>query len=266
MSGRVYKKILETPGAESKAWESFHENSKLGKFQIMAASEELVRQMDLYAESLGYEQHPELPLPEPTPVTMELGQAIRDRFSCRELAPGGMTANDAAAILHLGYGVNRDNTGTEFPRDFRNCPSGGALYPLEIYFHTPGLDGLAAGLYHYNPTTNSLRVLMDKDHTTKLAELITQPELALGHDLLVFITAQFERTIFKYKERGYRFVLLEAGHLAQNMSLIATGLDLGHVCIGGYLDREVDKFLGLDGLTHSTIYMLGFGKIDDKPE
>jgi nitroreductase len=53
--------------------------------------------------------------------------------------------------------------------------------------------------------------------------------------------------------------LLEAGHVAQNLNLVATALGLGCVNIGGYFDREIDEYLDLDGITHSTIYMLAIG-------
>ena len=76
---------------------------------------------------------------------------------------------------------------------------------------------------------------------------------------MFFMTAMFERTVFKYGDRGYRFTFLEAGHVAQNMSLVATALGLGCVNIGGFYDREIDEFLGIDGLTHSTLYMLAIG-------
>jgi SagB-type dehydrogenase family enzyme len=69
----------------------------------------------------------------------------------------------------------------------------------------------------------------------------------------------FERSTFKYGERGYRFVLLEAGHVAQNLSLTACALGMGCVNIGGFFDRKVDELLELDGLHQSTIYMAGVG-------
>ena len=75
----------------------------------------------------------------------------------------------------------------------------------------------------------------------------------------LFVTAEFARSTFKYGERGYRFVLLEAGHLAQNVNLAAAGLGLGCLDVGGYYDRQVDEWLGLDGVTHSTVYLLALG-------
>jgi SagB-type dehydrogenase family enzyme len=78
--------------------------------------------------------------------------------------------------------------------------------------------------------------------------------------MVIFITSVFERSVFKYGDRGYRFIFLEAGHVAQNINLVAYGLGLASVNIGGFLDRRVDDFLGLDGLTHSTIYMIAIGE------
>ena len=89
---------------------------------------------------------------------------------------------------------------------------------------------------------------------------IVQPDIALETSVLVFITAIFERSTFKYNDRGYRFVLLEAGHVAQNLNLAAHGLGFGYINLGGYYDRDIDEFLGLDGLNHSTVYMGGIGR------
>jgi SagB-type dehydrogenase family enzyme len=77
---------------------------------------------------------------------------------------------------------------------------------------------------------------------------------------MVFITALFQRSTFKYGPRGYRFAFLEAGHVAQNINLASTAMGLGSVNICGYFDREIDELLGIDGLKHSTIYMIGIGK------
>ena len=72
---------------------------------------------------------------------------------------------------------------------------------------------------------------------------------------MIFVAAVFGRTRFKYGVRGYRFALLEAGHVGQNVLLAATALGLGAVPLGGYYDRLTDEFLGLDGVNESTLYI-----------
>jgi SagB-type dehydrogenase family enzyme len=93
---------------------------------------------------------------------------------------------------------------------------------------------------------------------------MVQAEVGRNASLIIFITAIFERSVFKYGDRGYRFIFLEAGHVAQNINLVSNALGLGSVNIGGFFDREIDDFLDLDGVTHSTIYMIAIGKKAEK--
>jgi SagB-type dehydrogenase family enzyme len=146
-----------------------------------------------------------------------------------------------------------------FPRPFRTVPSAGAMYPLEIYFHNAHVEGLKAGLYHYNSAMNHVCILREGDESRGIGAAVVQPQIVHNASLIVFITAMFERTTYKYGDRGYRFVLLEAGHVAQNINLVVNGLGLGCVNLGGYFDRQIDDLLGLDGVTHSTIYMIAVG-------
>ncbi len=60
-------------------------------------------------------------------------------------------------------------------------------------------------------------------------------------------------------------LLLEAGHVAQNINLTAVGLGFGCLNLGGYFDRSIDELLGFDGLTHSTVYMLALGERLEEP-
>jgi SagB-type dehydrogenase family enzyme len=70
----------------------------------------------------------------------------------------------------------------------------------------------------------------------------------------------FWRSRFKYGLRGYRFTLLEAGHLVQNVLLSCTALGLAAVPIGGFYDRPVDELLGVDGVNESVVYAVSLGR------
>jgi len=165
-----------------------------------------------------------------------------------------------ASVLYHAYGVTRTNEGTVFPRPFRTVPSAGALYPLELFFHTVHTEGLNPGLYHYNASQHNVCLLRRADETQRIANALVQPAIARGASVVLFITAMFERTLFKYADRGYRFVMLEAGHVAQNVNLCTSALSLGCVNVGGFRDREIDGFLELDGVMHSTIYLIAIGE------
>ena len=78
--------------------------------------------------------------------------------------------------------------------------------------------------------------------------------------MLILVAGIFGRTRFKYGLRGYRFALLEAGHVAQNIVLAATALDVASVPLGAFFDRRTDEFLGLDGVNESALYTIAVGR------
>jgi SagB-type dehydrogenase family enzyme len=219
----------------------------------------VVTWMDIFTESLEYSQNPRIPLPEQAkPLTGRLQDAIEQRVSTRSFSSEPVAFEDMAALLHYSYGVNRPKSDMTGARSFRNCPSGGGLFPLDIYFYAHAVERLENGVYQYDPIGNCLRLILEGDYSHVWTGVFVQPEFGQA-GMVMFIAAQFERSLFKYQDRGYRFVLLEAGHLAQNLNLIATSLGLGCVLIGGYYDREVDRLLGLDGLTSSTVHAIAIG-------
>ena len=73
------------------------------------------------------------------------------------------------------------------------------------------------------------------------------------------MTAVLDRTLHKYGARGYRYILLEAGHAAQNLCLLASERGLASLCVGGFADAAVNRFLGLDPRTEATVYCVGVG-------
>ena len=261
MNQSHWREVLLSPGNDDQVWELFHENSKNGRFSTSATDQGVRDHIARLHESLPYEGYPMVELPRSLePLHLSLDRAITTRVSVRDLTACPLTLRQVTTLLHCAYGASRDRKDVAFPRSLRVVPSGGALYQLEIFFHTAHVEGLNAGLYHYNPAKHHLRLLCEGDRTQAISQAMIQSEIALGAALVIFITAVFERSVFKYGDRGYRFVLLEAGHVAQNINLVANALGLGAVNLGGYYDREIDDFLGLDGVTHSTIYMAAIGK------
>ena len=142
----------------------------------------------------------------------------------------------------------------------RAVPSGGALYPLELYAAVLRVGELEPGLYHFDPLSPGLEVIRLGLLAEELAALSTYPEIVCSCPVLVFVAAIFGRTRFKYGLRGYRFALLEAGHVAQNIVLAATALGLAALPLGAFYDRRTDAFLGLDGVNESTLYGIALGR------
>ena len=263
-----WESVLLPENEDGQAWELFHENSKTSRFERGLSDEEVLLRMATLSSSLPYSGYRAFELPPPLPLDAPMGETMKRRATARELQTCKITPEQLTTLLFYSYGETRSIEGAG-ARSFRVVPSAGALYPLEIYFHSSHIEGWPSGLYHYTPSQNKVQMLREGDHSQQLCQAMVDPKM-LNSAIQFFITGLFERSVFKYRERGYRFVLLEAGHLAQNLNLVATALGFGIVNIGGFFDRDVDAFLGLDGLGHSTIYMQvmgidGAGEIEISP-
>jgi SagB-type dehydrogenase family enzyme len=263
---KLWQDIL-LPSNDEFVWELFHENSKRGKYDEALSKDDVLRAMGEFHQSLPFRGFPVVQLPQSVlPLPLSLSEVLAGRCTSYEMTADCLTLEQVATLLHYSYGVMRDNKNTSAPRPSRVVPSAGGLYPLEIYLASSHIEGLKPGLYHYNPVENNLRLLHGGDGTAEISKSLIQPEIASQASLIIFITGIFERSIFKYGDRGYRFVFLEAGHVAQNLNLIAHALKLGSLNIGGYFDREIDHFLDLDGIAHSTIYIMAIGRKKQEQE
>jgi SagB-type dehydrogenase family enzyme len=142
--------------------------------------------------------------------------------------------------------------------DRRPVPSAGALYPLELYVVALDVDSLAPGVHHYNPYRHRLAHLRTVERAA-VARALVDRELAEDAAALLVVTAMFWRSRFKYGLRGYRFALLEAGHLMQSALLAATALGVPARPLGGYYDRLLDALVGADSLDEASVYALLLG-------
>jgi len=172
----------------------------------------------------------------------------------RDYAAESLSLEEMSRLLHAAQGI------TEPRWSFRAAPSAGALYPIELYAVAHDVVGLDSGLYHYAVQEHELELLRRGD----LRGAITQAGLwqsFLGQAGVCFVlSAIFQRTRWKYRERTYRYVMLEAGHVGQNLYLAATSMGLGTCAVGAFLDDQLDDLLGLDGEGEAALYILSVGK------
>ena len=198
--------------------------------------------------------NPQLPvivLPDTQPPVTPLWSAIQARRSQPADAPRPLRLAALATILTAGYGVSSPGR--------RTVPSGGALYPLELYVAAERVDGLQPGLLHFDPLRHVLEVRHGESVSGLLETSMPLPGLLENAAAVLFLTAVFWRSRFKYGLRGYRFALLEAGHVAQNIVLMASSLGVPALPLGGYYDTCVEKLLGIDGVDESVVYGVALG-------
>lgn len=182
---------------------------------------------------------------------------ISARKSQRDFHRAPTSLGTLATVLQYSCG---NTSPLEDGRHRRAQPSGGGRFPIEIYPIVFRADAdLAAGLYHYNVKDNSLDVLWAREFSdTDIDGLFSYPWVKNASMVLV-MTAVFHRTQAKYGERGYRYILLEAGHIGQNVYLTTGALGLKCCALAGTRDEALEKLLDIDGVTESVVYAIAVG-------
>ena len=178
------------------------------------------------------------------------------RRSVRNFQDTPLTQAELSQLLWAAQGITRVVRGF----GLRTAPSAGALYPVETYLVIHSVEGIEPGVYHYAVERHELDQLKVGDFRTAAARAALDQKIAYRANVVLVWTAVFERSKWKYKQRAYRYIYLDAGHIAQNLALAAVSLGLGSCQIAAIYDDEANALLGVDGVTESTIYMTVVGR------
>jgi len=190
--------------------------------------------------------------------TDKFAEILRRRRSTRQFSGLPISKKELSYLLFLSSGLTRLDESFDDSR--RPYPSAGARYPLEVYPIILNCEDIKKGLYHYNVKENCLELLLEENLNKWLIK-ITGGEKWITNAAIVFIiTGVLNRTRIKYGDRGYRYILIEAGHVGQNICLLATELGLGTCPLGGYIDTEVNKLLDIDLQKEVVLYLIAVGK------
>ena len=203
-----------------------------------------------------------IPLPAPdfdSIPALDLVSAMQARRSVRHYSPQALSLNELSFLLWATQGVQQV---TDRPATLRPVPSAGARHAFETFLLVRRVEGLPAGLYRYAALENQLvEHSRDGEVAEKLAEFCRSSHPICRDSAVTFFwVAVAERMTWRYSERGYRFLHLDAGHVCQNLYLAAEALGCGTCAIGGYNDVDMNALLGLDGETMFVIYLAALGK------
>jgi SagB-type dehydrogenase family enzyme len=110
-------------------------------------------------------------------------------------------------------------------------------------------------LYHYSIEAHTLEELKAGDFAEKMAHAALEQKMCVKAPVVMVWTAVFERSKWKYAQRAYRYVYLDAGHIAQSLALSATGIGLGSCQVGAFFDDEINRIIGVDGVEESVLYL-----------
>ncbi len=142
----------------------------------------------------------------------------------------------------------------------RTAPSAGGLYPIETYLCVNKVKDLDSGIYHYSVAERELELIKSGKFGKELAEAALGQSMLTKGNVVFIWTAIFERSQWKYKQRAFRYVFLDVGHIAQNLALAAEGVGLNSCQVAAFYDDEVNQLLGIDGKTESVLYLSVIGE------
>jgi SagB-type dehydrogenase family enzyme len=178
-------------------------------------------------------------------------ETLTKRKSTRAFSSQPISQLDLAFLLWASTGIQRIEHGYEF----RVAPSAGALYPIETYICANNVEEVAEGIYHYNIKDHSLEEVKSGHFGDALAHAALDQTICAIAPVVFVWSAIFGRSKWKYHQRAYRYVYLDAGHIGQNLALAATSKNCGSCQVGAFYDDEVNSILGLDGVEESVIYL-----------
>lgn len=206
-------------------------------------------------KTIYYKAYPRLDqvvLPIPSEKKFDLYTALMIRESCRDFSNKPLDSQLLSDFLYYSCGIKKPLS------DKRMYPSAGGRYPLEVYPFVFKVNKINEGVYHYHFKTHSLESILS-DHVYNQAMKHFNQEWIGKSSLLLVVSAVFDRTEIKYGDRGYRHILTEYGHMAQNFYLVGNALGLGLCSIGGFVDTGLNEMLDVDGRQESVIGVVAVG-------
>ena len=204
---------------------------------------------------------PVIHLPKPEhlkPPSVLLENTIAGRRSIRRFSPAPLSLEEAAWLLWCTQGVQKILP----PATIRTVPSAGARHPLDTYVLLNHVKGLQAGLYRYIALEHAVAPIRTDSGIGPLLQ-----DACLGQDMMIraamgfFWVADVYRSAWRYSERAWRYVFLDAGHVCQNLYLGAAPLECGVCAIAAFDDEKLNSLLGADGENQFAVYAAVVGKL-----
>lgn len=203
----------------------------------------------------------------PSPKRGPLDELLGQRATCRNFDETFLLPlSDLSTSLHRVFGAQAtQELAPGIVALKKNSPSGGGLHPIEAYVLVQRVQGLAPGLYHYQPVAHALepmRLATTEELAAMAHELVAGQHWFANAPVQVLMAARFRRNYWKYRNhsKAWKVIQLDAGHLSQNLYLSATEQGYGAFVTGAINDECAERLFELDGVTVGAIAVCGFGR------
>lgn len=192
---------------------------------------------------------------------------LDQRRSERVYADASITQEQLAFMLWSSQGIQAMR-GKGGIATFRPVPSGGARHPFELYIAVKNVEGLKPGFYHYVPTEHieERKVTIERlgslfdDYEANMNDLLVGQKWATKAPVILFLSCIPYRAEWRYNDAAHRVMLIDLGHIGQNLMLSATSLGLGSCCIAAYDQKLCDEVFSFNGSDEYTVYVLTLGQ------
>ena len=176
---------------------------------------------------------------------------IKNRQSLRKFGRDVLDLEQISLLLFGISGITRN-----FPQfAFRTVPSAGGLFPIETYLVVNNVESVDPGIYHYNIKEHSLECVKLGDYRNNAMKACLDQKMVYNSAITFIWTAIIERSKWKYLQRCYRYIYMDAGHVGQNFYLVTEALGLAACTIGAIYDNELNDLLEIDGIKETAIYV-----------
>ena len=194
-------------------------------------------------------------------TTPDYEQLLETRRSLRNYSDKPLTQQELAFMLWSAQGIQF----TRAHSSLRPTPSGGARHPFETYIAVRNVEGLSPGLYHYTPQEDigeKHATIWKKDDAIpaeKIVEMLAGQKWAMNAPVVLFYTCVPYRAEWRYVNMAHRVMLIDLGHLGQNVMLSAAALGMGSCCMAAFDQAVCDEVLAIDGNNEYTVYVIAVG-------
>lgn len=177
----------------------------------------------------------------------ELVKLQEIRSSCRSFNGEPLSIDEIGGVLNIGYSLKR-----------HTVPSAGSLYPMKLFaIALEKQSDFPAGYYEYDNKNDRLVLFNERPDAQRIFHAFNDVEMPFGASILLVIAADAVRQPHKYSNRGYRFMAIEAGEIAQNIVLGAVESGLATCMLGSMQDGVISDELQLDGCLPFVAIALG---------
>ncbi len=189
---------------------------------------------------------------------IDLVKLVEKRESLRKYIDKQLSLEELSFLL---WGTQGVKSLTEKPLSKRTVPSAGSRHPFETYLLVNDVTGLSSGLYRYLALSHKLARLPGRENINQMLTEACLKQQHVKYSAVTFIwVAVPHRTVWRYSQRGYRYIYLDAGHVCQNLYLLAEAIDCGVCAIAAFDDDLTNQAIGLDGEDLFVIYLASIGK------